>query len=181
MDWLFSVTIRSGLFYWSERSDPDQSSRIHIVIVFYRIEFVYRSLNSCQAKVQNLCKSEEYRIYILIGMWRFIYVLHDNIIFLSCARLTNRCAWRPTPSKIIPSRRARKFPQIWQTKRTAALVRWDPPDILFVIHFLPLFTPDPNSSARLRIRNELSIFNPQIVPKLSEIWFGMFIPDPDYC
>jgi hypothetical protein len=26
--------IRSGLFYWSERSDPDQSSRIHIVIVF---------------------------------------------------------------------------------------------------------------------------------------------------
>jgi hypothetical protein len=56
-----------------------------------------------------------------------------------------------------------------------------------------MFIPDPNfvhpgsrvktqkdSSSRIRIRiKKLSILNPKIVAKLSEIWFEMFILDPD--
>jgi hypothetical protein len=34
--------------------------------------------------------------------------------------------------------------------------------------------PDPGSASK-----NLSIFNPKIVSKLSEICFGIFIPDPD--
>jgi hypothetical protein len=48
-----------------------------------------------------------------------------------------------------------------------------------------MFIPDPNFSIpdpvskifRIRIK-ELSIFNPKIVSTLSEIWSGMFVPDP---
>ncbi len=47
------------------------------------------------------------------------------------------------------------------------------------------FVPDPNfsipdpGSKRFRIRvKDSSIFIPKIVSKLSEIWSGMFIPDP---
>jgi hypothetical protein len=37
---------------------------------------------------------------------------------------------------------------------------------------------DTGSRIRIHIEN-LSIFNPKIVSKLSEIWSGLFIPDPD--
>ncbi len=37
-----------------------------------------------------------------------------------------------------------------------------------------MFILDPGSASK-----NLSIFNPKIVSKLSEIWSGMFIPDPD--
>ncbi len=41
--------------------------------------------------------------------------------------------------------------------------------------------PDPNcsnSGSRIRIK-EFKYFNQKIVPKLSEIWSGLLIPDPD--
>ncbi len=46
-----------------------------------------------------------------------------------------------------------------------------------------MFNPDPNffhPGSRIRIQEfKYSIFNPKMVSMLSEIWFGLFIPDPD--
>ncbi len=42
--------------------------------------------------------------------------------------------------------------------------------------------PDPGSKrlgSRIRNPHQSIFFNPKIVSKLTEIWYGMFIPDPD--
>ncbi len=52
-----------------------------------------------------------------------------------------------------------------------------------------MFIPDPNFSitdpgsdifpSRIRIK-EFNYFNPKIVSKIAEIWFGLLLPDPDF-
>jgi len=42
-----------------------------------------------------------------------------------------------------------------------------------------IFIPDPNFSHPGSLSKNLSILTQKITSKLSEIWFGLFIPDPD--
>ncbi len=49
-------------------------------------------------------------------------------------------------------------------------------DVLSRIRIFSFSISDPGSASK-----NLSILTPKIVSKLSEIWSGLFIPDPDQC